>query len=127
MVREHLRTVKLMFNEFSYAHIRNRTATKGASPASDHPPRIVIAAGAILDGRVRILHNTRLAIESSRIVSPFPKNGPVDYDLRGLTVLPGWIDAHVHIAWRFGKEGKNAGTRTAGMRRSSSIACAIVA
>jgi imidazolonepropionase-like amidohydrolase len=34
----------------------------------------------------------------------------VDYDLRGLTVLPGWIDAHVHITWIFGKDGKNAGT-----------------
>jgi imidazolonepropionase-like amidohydrolase len=25
-------------------------------------------------------------------------------------VLPGWIDAHVHITWIFGKDGKNAGT-----------------
>jgi imidazolonepropionase-like amidohydrolase len=38
-----------------------------------------------------------------------PKGAPADYDLRGLTVLPGWIDAHVHIAWSFGKDGKNAG------------------
>src|SRR6266481_3483964 len=37
------------------------------------------------------------------------KAGPVDYDLRGLTVLPGWIDAHAHITWNFGKDGKNAG------------------
>jgi imidazolonepropionase-like amidohydrolase len=29
--------------------------------------------------------------------------------LRGLTVLPGWIDAHAHITWIFGKDGKNAG------------------
>src|SRR4029077_14593019 len=34
---------------------------------------------------------------------------PVDYDLRGLTVLPGWIDAHVHITWSFGPDGKNVG------------------
>jgi imidazolonepropionase-like amidohydrolase len=33
----------------------------------------------------------------------------VDYDLRGLTVLPGWIDAHVHMNWFFGKDGKLAG------------------
>jgi imidazolonepropionase-like amidohydrolase len=25
-------------------------------------------------------------------------------------VLPGWIDAHVHITWIFGKDGRNAGT-----------------
>jgi imidazolonepropionase-like amidohydrolase len=49
-------------------------------------------------------------IEGSKIASIVPGNGPVDYDLRGLTVLPGWIDAHVHITWIFGKDGKNAGT-----------------
>jgi imidazolonepropionase-like amidohydrolase len=33
----------------------------------------------------------------------------VDYDLRGLTVLPGWIDAHAHLTWSFGPDGKNGG------------------
>ena len=33
----------------------------------------------------------------------------MDYDLRGLTVMPGWIDAHVHITSSFGKDGKYAG------------------
>src|SRR5205807_606778 len=37
------------------------------------------------------------------------KAAPADYDLRGLTVLPGWIDAHAHITWNFSKDGKNAG------------------
>jgi imidazolonepropionase-like amidohydrolase len=69
----------------------------------------VIAAGVVLDGKGRALHNTRIAIEGSKIVAIDPKAGPVDYDLRGLTVLPGWIDAHVHITWSFGKDGKNAG------------------
>src|SRR5262249_34690087 len=38
-----------------------------------------------------------------------PKAAPIDYDLRGLTVLPGLIDAHAHITWSFGPDGKNAG------------------
>ncbi len=71
--------------------------------------RIVLAASAVLDGKGRVLHNTRIVIEGSKIVAIDPKAGPVDYDLRGLTVLPGWIDAHVHITWSFGKDGKNAG------------------
>ena len=71
--------------------------------------RIVMAASAALDGRGRVLHDTRIMIEGSKIVAIDPKAGPVDYDLRGLTVLPGWIDAHVHITWSFGKDGKNAG------------------
>jgi imidazolonepropionase-like amidohydrolase len=73
------------------------------------PKRIVIAASTVLDGKGRVLHNTRIVIEDSKIVAIDPKAGPVDYDLRGLTVLPGWIDAHVHMTWSFGKDGKNAG------------------
>jgi imidazolonepropionase-like amidohydrolase len=73
--------------------------------------RIVIAAGTVLDGTGKSLKNVRIAIEVSKIVAVNPDvEGPVDYDLRGLTVLPGWIDAHVHITWIFGKDGKNAGT-----------------
>ncbi|HJQ26936.1 MAG TPA: amidohydrolase family protein [Blastocatellia bacterium] len=71
--------------------------------------RIVIAASTVLDGRGRVLRDTRIIIEGSKIIAIDPKAGPVDYDLRGLTVLPGWIDAHTHIAWSFGKDGKNGG------------------
>ncbi len=71
--------------------------------------RIVIAASAVLDGKGGVLRDTRIVIEGSKIVALDPKAGPVDYDLRGLTVLPGWIDAHVHITWSFGQDGKNAG------------------
>ncbi|HSP62727.1 MAG TPA: amidohydrolase family protein [Pyrinomonadaceae bacterium] len=73
------------------------------------PKRMVIAASTVLDGQGHVLHNTRIVIEGSRIIAIDPKAGPVDYDLRGLTVLPGWIDAHVHITWSFGRDGKNAG------------------
>jgi len=71
--------------------------------------RIVIAASEILDGKGGVLHDTRIVIEAGKIVAIDPKAGPVDYDLRRLTVLPGWIDAHVHITWSFGPDGKNAG------------------
>ena len=71
------------------------------------PKRTVIAASTLLDGKGRILDDTRLVIEGSKIVALDPKASPVDYDLRGLTVLPGWIDAHVHISWSFGPDGKN--------------------
>src|SRR5258706_12895068 len=76
------------------------------TPAPNH---IVIAASVVLDGKGRVLHDTRIVIEGAKIVAIDPKAGPVDYDLRGLTVLPGWIDAHAHITWSFGKDGKNAG------------------
>jgi imidazolonepropionase-like amidohydrolase len=71
--------------------------------------RIVIAASTVLDGKGGVLRDTRIVVEGSKIVAMDPKSGPVDYDLRGLTVLPGWIDAHAHITWIFGEDGKNAG------------------
>ncbi len=73
------------------------------------PKQIVIAASTVFDGKGGIVHNTRIVIEGSKIVRIDPKAGPVDYDLRGLTVLPGWIDSHVHITWIFGPDGKSAG------------------
>jgi imidazolonepropionase-like amidohydrolase len=80
-----------------------------SSAPTQNKKRIVIAASRLLDGKGGVLRNTRIVIEDSKIVAIDPKAGPVDYDLRGLTVLPGWIDAHVHITWSFNKDGKNAG------------------
>lgn len=79
------------------------------APESARP--IVIRAGTLLDGKGGTQHDVRITIQGSKIAAIDSDNGqPVDYDLRGLTVLPGWIDAHVHITWIFGKDGKNAGT-----------------
>jgi imidazolonepropionase-like amidohydrolase len=86
-------------------------AAQPVSPQTPaQPKRIVIAASTVLDGKGRVLHNTRIVIEGAKIAAIDAKAGPVDYDLRGLTVLPGWIDAHVHITWFFAKDGKLAGT-----------------
>lgn len=75
--------------------------------------RIVIAASSVLNGKGQELRDTRIVVEGSKIIAVIPNNDPkagrVDYDLRGLTVLPGWIDAHVHVTWSFGPNGKNAG------------------
>ena len=77
--------------------------------AQPKPRQIVIAASTLLDGKGHVLHDTRIVVEGSKIVAVDPKAEPVDYDLRGMTVMPGWIDAHVHLTWIFGKDGKNAG------------------
>jgi imidazolonepropionase-like amidohydrolase len=82
------------------------------SPPVPHK-RIVIAASTWLDGKGHVLKNARIVVEDSKIVAVDrnvgPKAGPVDYDLRGFTVLPGWIDGHVHITWSFDKNGKTIG------------------
>jgi len=84
-----------------------------ATVAQTPNKQVVIAADTVLDGKGGVLRNTRIVVEGSKIVRIDPNAGPVTYDLRGLTVLPGWIDAHVHITWSFGPDGKNAGGGTA--------------
>jgi len=80
-----------------------------APSAFSQSTRIVNAASAVLDGKGRVLRDTRVVVEGSKILAIDPHARPVDYDLRGFTVLPGWIDAHAHITWSFGPDGKNAG------------------
>jgi len=104
---------------FTMVGILGLSAPQQGSPQTLAPPkRIVIAASTVLDGKGHVLRDTRIVVEGSKIVAielnaVHPNNDakaePVDYDLRGLTVLPGWIDAHVHITWSFGPGGKNAG------------------
>ena len=69
----------------------------------------MIAVSTLFDGRGKVIKDTRIVIDGSEMVRVDPNAGPVDYDLRGLTVMPGWIDGHVHITWSFDKNGKNAG------------------
>src|SRR5262245_11942370 len=84
--------------------------TQGVSAqAPARSKRVVIGVSTMLDGKGGVLRDTRIVIEGSKVVALDPKARPVDYDLRGLTVLPGWIDAHVHITWSFGRDGKNIG------------------
>ena len=109
-----MRSAEIMLCVFGFSALGVcALAEQASSPRMSAPSkRIVIAASAVLDGKGGVLHDTRIVIEGSKIVALDPKAGPVDYDLRGLTVLPGWIDAHVHITWSFGPDGKNAGQGT---------------
>jgi len=61
--------------------------------------RIVLQTSVLLDGKGAVLKNQQIVIEGDRIVSVGPGMAKVDYDLTGLTVMPGWIDTHVHLQW----------------------------
>jgi imidazolonepropionase-like amidohydrolase len=71
--------------------------------------RVVIAVSTALDGKGKALHDTRIVVSGSKIVALNRDASPIDYDLRGRTVMPGWIDSHVHITSSFGPDGKNVG------------------
>jgi imidazolonepropionase-like amidohydrolase len=76
-----------------------------ALAAAQH--RVVIEAGTILDGRGGALHNRQIVIESGLIVSIAVGSAKVDYDLRKLTVMPGWIDTHIHLNWHMDANHKS--------------------
>jgi len=68
---------------------------------------VTIRAGTMLDGRGGIRKNVKITVEGSKILRiESGGSGPVTYDLRDLTVMPGWIDTHVHLNGHFNKDGK---------------------
>jgi imidazolonepropionase-like amidohydrolase len=93
-------------------------AAPGAPGTTPAAATIAIRTGKLLDGRGRALAGVTVVVAGSRIASaqsgePAGSAGraraaaPVTYDLRGLTVLPGGIDTHVHIGWHFGADGRS--------------------
>ena len=76
-----------------------------AGSVQSNPP-ITIRAARVLDGRGGLRRNAVVQIDGGRITSVGPKAGAVTYDLSTLTLLPGFIDLHVHIGWHFGKDGR---------------------
>ena len=84
-------------------------AVIGVSQFAEAQNRVVIAVSTALDGKGNVLHASRIVVSGSKIAAIDRNASPIDYDLRGLTVMPGWIDAHVHITSSFGPDGKNAG------------------
>jgi imidazolonepropionase-like amidohydrolase len=69
--------------------------------------RVVIQTSTILDGKGAILKNQQIVIEGGVIESVAPGNAKADYDLRGFTVTPGWIDTHIHLNWHMDANHKS--------------------
>jgi imidazolonepropionase-like amidohydrolase len=67
---------------------------------------IVIKTTTILDGKGHILKNKEIVVEGTRIAHVADNHSKPQYDLSGLTVMPGWIDTHVHLGWHFNKESR---------------------
>ena len=88
-----------------------------ASGTSAQGQPTVIRAASAFDGTGRTIANATIVVRDGRIVSvesgatpAAPKRdsreGGATYDLRGLTVLPGLIDTHVHLDTHFGADGR---------------------
>ncbi|MDP6580517.1 MAG: amidohydrolase family protein [Vicinamibacterales bacterium] len=68
---------------------------------------ITIRAGRLVDGTGAVRENVRLTIVGSRIARVDRLRGAVTHDLSDLTVMPGWIDTHVHLTAHFDADGRN--------------------
>ncbi len=81
-------------------------AAGGALTIAQGPQTITIRAGRLVDGRGGTRQNVVVTIRDGKIADVGQANGPVSYDLSKFTLLPGFIDTHVHILWHFGKDGR---------------------
>jgi imidazolonepropionase-like amidohydrolase len=81
----------------------------GFVAAQERP--IVLKASTVLDGKGKILHNAVIVVEGGKIgrIGGAAPQGAITYDLSRVTVMPGWIDAHVHPTWHFDANGRLAG------------------
>jgi len=78
-------------------------ACAAAAAAQQRP--LVLRAGTLLDGKGGVRHSVAITVQNGKI-QKIDAAGATGYDLRNLTVLPGLIDTHVHIAWHFGTDGR---------------------
>ena len=76
------------------------------SPAAQTSQSISIRAGRVIDGRGHVTSNQMIAVRGSKIMSVEASKATATYDLGNLTLLPGFIDTHVHIGWHFGPDGR---------------------
>jgi imidazolonepropionase-like amidohydrolase len=70
------------------------------------PGDVTIRVGKLLDGRGGSRQNVVVTISGGTIASVGRTTGAVTHDLSKYTLLPGFIDTHVHILWHFGKDGR---------------------
>jgi imidazolonepropionase-like amidohydrolase len=69
----------------------------------------ILRAARILDGRGGRLEDKDIVVRAGLIASIVPRgsgSGERVYDLTAMTVLPGYIDTHVHISRHFDPDGK---------------------
>ncbi len=66
---------------------------------------VVVHADRMLDGKGRVVRDATVTIEGSKIVKIGGK-AKADYELKGMTLMPGWIDTHTHPTWHFDENGR---------------------
>jgi imidazolonepropionase-like amidohydrolase len=78
-----------------------------AAVATAQNQATVIRGLSAFDGRGRVISNATIVVRDGKIASVESGGAATaNYDLRGLTILPGLIDTHVHLDTHFGADGR---------------------
>ena len=85
---------------------------------------VVIMTGRAYDGRGGVLNARYITIANGRITSLDGKGSGAVIDLRGYTVMPGWIDTHVHLDSHWDRTGRIATDSEPAMEAALGIALA---
>jgi len=103
----HLRREVTMQSRFAISAIA-AGALVGMTAMSSAQQPMTIRAGMVIDGKGGVQRNAVIAIDGSKIARIGDAGmQPATYDFSRFTVLPGLIDAHVHVGAHFGKDGKS--------------------
>jgi imidazolonepropionase-like amidohydrolase len=84
--------------------------TAQVAPVPPPPPAqpVILLTAHALDGHGGTLRNARIGVAGGRITTLDARPEGAVIDLRGYTVLPGWIDTHVHLEMHFDRTGRIA-------------------
>ena len=81
-------------------------AGAAAAPGAAQDAPVTLRAGLLIDGTGDTRRNARVFVTGSEITRIDGLRGRVIYDLTELTLMPGWIDTHVHLASHFDADGR---------------------
>lgn len=74
--------------------------------AASAAPPVTIHADRVIDGKGNTITGGTVTVDGDKVTAVNSAGGAATYDLKGMTVLPGLIDAHAHIAWYFNSKDR---------------------
>jgi imidazolonepropionase-like amidohydrolase len=81
-------------------------AALSVAASQPNEPSLSIRARQVIDGTGRTITNGVVVVRGGKIASVGTSQDPVMFELGNLTLLPGFIDTHVHIGWHFDEKGR---------------------
>ena len=82
-------------------------AALAQTPAMPSSAPIILHADRIVDGHGHVIKGGSIVVSGDKISRVDNSGGgAATYDLKGMTLLPGLIDAHSHLSWYFNRQGR---------------------